>query len=1283
MRKRGILVGVFFIFVLIILIKFGLGYVYSYNVINLWNATLNGPQNNSDFGLAVTVDNNSNIYVAGSSKWSSATTEDIYLGKFNSSGSNLWNVTINGPQNKSDEGYGIALDSLGNIYVTGYSYWSSPATFDLYLGKFNSSGSNLWNATINGPQTANNYDKSYGVAVDNNSNIYVAGASFWSSAGSYDIYLGKFNSSGSNLWNATINGPQNSNDYGQGIAVDNNSNIYVTGYSLWSSGSTDDIYLGKFNSSGSNLWNATLNGPQNNNDYGRGVAVDNNSNIYVTGYSLWSSATYEDIYLGKFNSSGSNLWNATINGPQTANNYDKSYGVAVDNNSNIYVAGASFWSSAGSYDIYLGKFNSSGSNLWNATINGPQNSNDYGQGIAVDNNSNIYVTGYSLWSSGSTMDIYLGKFRESSKTYNCSSCSDCTSAIADASSGDTILLGNSITSSSTCIDFKGKDNVTFDCQSYSNFIKGPSNYNPIYGIYLNNSNGGSNNNIIRNCNVSAFNYGVYLYSSSNNTLTNITSNSNVNTGIFLMYSNNNNLTNLIISNNSQGVYFYGSSNNNLTNSIVQESNTYELLFTYVEDCNNYITNITGSGGRPFEFYNYTATIQNKILDGLILCNVSNSVVNNVTIQGSDTLNNSLLYLRWVSNSVFSNINSSNNLYGFVIYSSSNNTFTNITANSNDRYGLYISSSNNTFTNITANSNTQYGIVFDANSNSLTNSIAQENRIMDILIGSNNYCNNYITNITGSGGRAIEFYNYTATIQNKVLSELLICNASNSVVNNITIQGSDNLSNNGIYMYNTNNMRLSNINSSNNYYGIFSQYANNNTIVNITANSNINSIYLASNNNSLLTNITSNNNQYSIRLSSMNNNNILINITTNNNYYGLLITSSNNNTLSNSYIQNNTYGFSISGSNNTFYNNYFNNTDYDYPTTYTNFFNTTLTNGTNIVGGSYIGGNFWGYPNNTGFSQKLTTCTDANSDGICDSSYNLDGLNYDYLPLILTAACTESWGCTDWGTCSGGTWTRTCTDLNSCGTTATKPAVSQSCTSGGSSGSSSGTTQEPTATETFTGISPSQPLEMTISNPNLGVTQITVAVTETISSVSLTVTAMSLPQAETGLPTGQPYQSFKIEATGINETNTVNATIEFKVNKTWLTNQNGTASDVSLYRKKDNATMWNPLGTTLLNQDSIYYYFSALSPGFSTFVVFFSKYECQPNAKRCFNGQSQLCLGNSTWLIIDKCRYGCDEQGKCKTAPQSTIIYTMMIALVSVGIIITSYLILTRVRKKRK
>lgn len=83
--------------------------------------------------------------------------------------------------------------------------------------------------------------------------------------------------------------------------------------------------------------------------------------------------------------------------------------------------------------------------------------------------------------------------------------------------------------------------------------------------------------------------------------------------------------------------------------------------------------------------------------------------------------------------------------------------------------------------------------------------------------------------------------------------------------------------------------------------------------------------------------------------------------------------------------------------NRIYNNYFNNTvNVKAENSEGNIWNTTKTSGTNIVNGPYLGGNFWADLNGTGFSQ---TAEDSNSDGICDLPYNVNGGDFDYLPLV--------------------------------------------------------------------------------------------------------------------------------------------------------------------------------------------------------------------------------------------------------------------------------------------
>ncbi|WP_269851003.1 NosD domain-containing protein [Methanosarcina horonobensis] len=85
-------------------------------------------------------------------------------------------------------------------------------------------------------------------------------------------------------------------------------------------------------------------------------------------------------------------------------------------------------------------------------------------------------------------------------------------------------------------------------------------------------------------------------------------------------------------------------------------------------------------------------------------------------------------------------------------------------------------------------------------------------------------------------------------------------------------------------------------------------------------------------------------------------------------------------------------------NNTIYNNYFKNINNTLINSEANnTWNISKTSGESIVGGPYLGGNYWANPNGTGFSQN---CIDADKDGIADSSYEIVNGTFDYLPLRL-------------------------------------------------------------------------------------------------------------------------------------------------------------------------------------------------------------------------------------------------------------------------------------------
>jgi hypothetical protein len=167
---------------------------------------------------------------------------------------------------------------------------------------------------------------------------------------------------------------------------------------------------------------------------------------------------------------------------------------------------------------------------------------------------------------------------------------------------------------------------------------------------------------------------------------------------------------------------------------------------------------------------------------------------------------------------------------------------------------------------------------------------------------------------------------------------------------------------------------------------------------------------------------------------------------------------------------------------------------------------------------------------------------------------------------------------------------------------------------------------------------------------------------------------------TALPLGVPYQEFQINTTMITNLSIANAILEFKVNKTWATNKDVIAKDIVIYRMKDNDSLWNPLNTTFLNEDEKYYYFSAVTPGFSTFLIFSNQNICVPNARRCFNNQSQLCLQNTTWMTTEQCPDGCSNEG-CSNifSNNPPIIYGVIILIV----LIIGATLLSKNKKIRK
>jgi hypothetical protein len=144
----------------------------------------------------------------GAGNVTSAGNRDVFVTKLNASGTHQWTTTLGGTSN--DYGNGVAVDSSGNVYTTGYfagtvnfgaGNVTSAGSSDVFVTKLNASGTHQWTTTFGGTSS----DVGRSVAVDSSGNVYATGyfqgtvnfgAGNVTSAGGADVFVTKLNSSG-------------------------------------------------------------------------------------------------------------------------------------------------------------------------------------------------------------------------------------------------------------------------------------------------------------------------------------------------------------------------------------------------------------------------------------------------------------------------------------------------------------------------------------------------------------------------------------------------------------------------------------------------------------------------------------------------------------------------------------------------------------------------------------------------------------------------------------------------------------------------------------------------------------------------------------------------------------------------------------------------------------------------------------------------------------------------------------------------------------------------------
>jgi len=344
-----------------------------------------------------------------------------FVAKYSATGNFRWAFELTGYVSFYDEIKAVKYDGFGNIYITGRM---KDADFDpspgsaighgsgLFLAKYDSMGNFKW---VNHISTTGEGEA---LDVDNFGNVYMTGtfsgtADFdpssavynltASTSGFYDGFLAKYDSAGN--FKKAFGLPAGNNVTGEGVALDNNNNIYVTGTFSGaldadpSSANTNyglmmgqNFFLAKYDTAFNFVWGIGQGSDQN--DLAHSVAVDNSNNIWIAGefydsmnvsvsgtpYYIKSSGSV-DAFFVKYNSAGTLLNSFTIGG---GGDREIAHSIDVDGNGYLYVAGmcgynCDFNPSASNYtvagfgnaDCFFGKYTPAGQFLWAFTFGTP------------------------------------------------------------------------------------------------------------------------------------------------------------------------------------------------------------------------------------------------------------------------------------------------------------------------------------------------------------------------------------------------------------------------------------------------------------------------------------------------------------------------------------------------------------------------------------------------------------------------------------------------------------------------------------------------------------------------------------------------------------------------------------------------------------------------------------------------------------------------------------------------------------------------------------------------
>lgn len=241
-----------------------------------------------------------------------------------------------------------------------------------------------------------------GVAIDEDGNVFVAGWTLGDLGGAPastgDVFVSKYDADGGFEWTKELDSGANEN--GLAVSTDKMGHFYIVGNTAGDLGqplqSNTDAFLTKFDTDGELIW--TRQQAIDNQNIATAVAADSLGNVFTSGFSTQDINTSEQAagFVSRYDGAGNLRWTRNIE----IGAWVQSEGVVGDNEGNVYVTGYSKAANVtGSYswsDVFLQKYDSNGELLWSTQFG--TDTIDVGYDVALDGVGGVYITGHTYGS---------------------------------------------------------------------------------------------------------------------------------------------------------------------------------------------------------------------------------------------------------------------------------------------------------------------------------------------------------------------------------------------------------------------------------------------------------------------------------------------------------------------------------------------------------------------------------------------------------------------------------------------------------------------------------------------------------------------------------------------------------------------------------------------------------------------------------------------------------------------------------------------------------------------